>query len=257
MSIKISTLVWQHYPAGGRELLTALAYADHAHDDGTSIRPSVAYVAKKTRQSERMVQRYLASMRKSGWLQAVRFPRGGRGRTTEYQINPVWISSQRTTVKAENSDVQANTRMTGLPPQPPLTINESTPPHREDLCRLSWPKSLQHATSSQVIRRCPPELQQSVLDEIAALEARGKVRSATGLLKKLVELAIDGEFSPTAAKNISVKVKPDALQNRPTTTTTPPTRHRNLDRTIGREHLNELKQICATSLLHRPVKAKR
>lgn len=254
MSIKISTLVWQHYPAGGRELLTALAYADHAHDDGTSIRPSVAYVAKKTRQSERTVQRYLASMRQSGWLQAVRFARGGRGNATEYRINPLWISSHRVTITTENSDIKAIKRMAWMPPQPPQTINESTPPHHEDLCRLSWPKSLPPATSAAVIRRCPSELQQSVLDEIAALEAMGKVRSAAGLLKKLVELAIGGEFSPIAAKKNCVKEKHDAMQNRPTTT---PTRHRNLDRTIGREHLNELKQICAPSLLHRPVKAKK
>jgi len=37
MSIKISSLVWEYYPAGGCELLTALAYADHAHDDGTNV----------------------------------------------------------------------------------------------------------------------------------------------------------------------------------------------------------------------------
>lgn len=88
MSVKIMSLVWEHYPAGGGELLTALAYADHAHDDGTGIRPSVVYVARKTRQSERTVQRYLAQMREIGWLLTVRNSNGGRGYATEYRINP-------------------------------------------------------------------------------------------------------------------------------------------------------------------------
>ncbi|WP_369693801.1 helix-turn-helix domain-containing protein [Pseudomonas citronellolis] len=87
MSIKISSLVWEHYPVGSCELLTALAYADHAHDDGT-IRPSVAYIARKTRQSERSVQRHLAQMRKSGWLLTVRYANGGRSFVTEYRVNP-------------------------------------------------------------------------------------------------------------------------------------------------------------------------
>lgn len=93
MSIKISSLVWEHYPAGGSELLTALAYADYAHDNGTNIRPSVAYIAKKTRQSKRSVRRYLAQMRKSGWLFTVRHGNGGRGFTTEYRVNPLWITN--------------------------------------------------------------------------------------------------------------------------------------------------------------------
>ncbi len=93
------SLVWEHYPAGGGELLTALAYADHAHDDGTSIRPSVAHIAKKTRQSERTVQRYLTHMRQTGWLLTVRHGGGGRdyasrrGYATEYRVNPLWITN--------------------------------------------------------------------------------------------------------------------------------------------------------------------
>lgn len=88
MSIKISSLVWEHYPAGGCELLTALAYADHTHDDGTNIRPNVAHIAKKTRQSERNVRRYLVQMHERGWLLTVRHGNGGRGFATEYRVNP-------------------------------------------------------------------------------------------------------------------------------------------------------------------------
>lgn len=71
MSIEVMTLVWKHYPDGGSELLLALALADHAADDGSSIYPSVANMAKKVRQSERNIQYLLGKMLKKGWLEKV------------------------------------------------------------------------------------------------------------------------------------------------------------------------------------------
>lgn len=71
MSIEVMTLVWKHYPDGGSELLLALALADHAADDGSSIYPSVANMAKKVRQSERNIQYLLSKMVKKGWLEKV------------------------------------------------------------------------------------------------------------------------------------------------------------------------------------------
>ena len=263
MSIKISSLVWQHYPAGGSELLTALAYADHAHDDGTSIRPSVEYVAKKTRQSERTVQRYLASMRRSGWLQTVRFAHGGRGRATEYRVNPMWItnpsfsclSSHTMTASAENGDVRGIERVAQLPPQPSLIVNETTQNHREGvLSSLSWPKTLQTAITAQIIKQCPSELRQAVLDEITALEKLGQVRSAIGLLRKLVERAIDGEFSPTAARKYNEKTKPNAMQKKPITAPRHAMQNLNFDRSIGREHLSKLKKTRGLPQLQPTIK---
>jgi hypothetical protein len=52
MSVKIMALVWDHYPRGGGELLTALALADHAdHADhgGQNVRPGITGLASKTR----------------------------------------------------------------------------------------------------------------------------------------------------------------------------------------------------------------
>lgn len=86
------SLVFGHYPRGGGEMLLALALADHAHDDGTSIRPSISKLAEKTRQSERAVQYQLRAMEVSGWLQLVNNGNGGRNQTREYRINPDWIN---------------------------------------------------------------------------------------------------------------------------------------------------------------------
>lgn len=91
-------MVFDRYPKGGGEMLLALALADHAHDDGTHIFPSIARLAEKTRQSERSVQYQLRRMEQSGWLVLVNAGIGGRrsgfgegGRTRQYRINPEWM----------------------------------------------------------------------------------------------------------------------------------------------------------------------
>ncbi len=91
-------MVFDRYPNGGGEMLLALALADHAHDDGTHIFPSIARLAAKTRQSERSVQYQLRRMETAGWLVLVNAGVGGRrsgfgegGRTRQYRINPEWM----------------------------------------------------------------------------------------------------------------------------------------------------------------------
>lgn len=86
------TMVFKRYPGGGNERLLALALADEARDDGTSVFPSVARLASKSAQSERSVQRLLHVMLASGWLQLVRKSTGRRGDCNEYRISPEWIA---------------------------------------------------------------------------------------------------------------------------------------------------------------------
>ena len=93
MSGKMCGLVFEHYPVGGGEMITALCLADHADHDGTSIWPSVPTIAKLTRQSERTVQYHLSKMQESGWLLLVGNAKGGRKKSREYRINPVWIET--------------------------------------------------------------------------------------------------------------------------------------------------------------------
>lgn len=91
-------MVFDHYPHGGNERLLAVKLADNAHDDGTSIYPSVATLAEQTCQSERSVQYQLKRMLEMGWLELVREARGGGrgggyGRPREYRINPIWVKA--------------------------------------------------------------------------------------------------------------------------------------------------------------------
>ena len=91
MSVRVMSMVWERYPDGGGDMLLALALADHASDDGTRVFPSVASLAKKTRQSVRTVGYQLAKMRAAGWLIPVGHVDGGRGMATEYLISAEWI----------------------------------------------------------------------------------------------------------------------------------------------------------------------
>uniref|UniRef100_UPI003F800B85 helix-turn-helix domain-containing protein n=1 Tax=Xanthomonas sp. 0924 TaxID=2835534 RepID=UPI003F800B85 len=98
MSARVTGMVFDRYSSGGGEMLLALALADHAHDDGTHIFPSIARLAAKTRQSERSVQYQLRRMEASGWLILVNDGLGGRstgfkegGKTRQYRINPEWM----------------------------------------------------------------------------------------------------------------------------------------------------------------------
>jgi hypothetical protein len=107
MSVRVMSMVFERYPSGGGEMLLALALADHAHDDGQHIRPSVKLLAEKTRQSERAVQYQLRKMECAGWLILVNAGHGGRNRRREYRINPAWIKGEKiapiTELKGANS----------------------------------------------------------------------------------------------------------------------------------------------------------
>lgn len=98
MSGKVVGLVFDHYSGNGSELLLAVKLADNAHDDGTHIFPSVATLARQTRQSERTVQYQLKRMVEARWLILVRKAIGGGrggapGRPNEYRINPDFIKA--------------------------------------------------------------------------------------------------------------------------------------------------------------------
>lgn len=85
MASRLTTYVWDHYPNGGGEFVTALALADHGNPDGSRIFPSVPNVAEMSRQSPRAVQAHIAKMINNGWLVVVEAG-GGRGKPTIYRM---------------------------------------------------------------------------------------------------------------------------------------------------------------------------
>lgn len=108
MSGFLAGKVWQSNLAPHLKPLAA-ALADIANDDGTSIYPTVAYVAWLLGRSTRAVQTGLAELRELKVLQLVR-KGGGRRRTTEYQLVEHALplrSPWKDTVKAVNPETVA------------------------------------------------------------------------------------------------------------------------------------------------------
>ena len=95
MSIRVMNMVWELYPNGGSEMLLAMALSDCSHDDGTKVFPSVAYLARRTRQSERSVQYHLRDMVTAGFLVIVANAAGGRSMAREYRIDLEWLENLR------------------------------------------------------------------------------------------------------------------------------------------------------------------
>ena len=62
MSIRQILQVWEHQLSHPHQAVM-LALADHAHEDGTGIRPSINRIAWKTGYSERSVQNIMAQLR--------------------------------------------------------------------------------------------------------------------------------------------------------------------------------------------------
>ena len=106
MSVRVMSMIFDRYQNGGGEKVLALALADHCHDDGTRIFPSIKLLAHKSNQSQRTVQYQLRKMEKSGWLIRVSDGFGGRNKTTEYCINPAWIKGAEIAPFSETERVQ-------------------------------------------------------------------------------------------------------------------------------------------------------
>lgn len=100
MSHKVTTLIWDYYPNGGGEFLTALCLADHADPEGGSIYPSVSRISTKTQQAERTVQYHMQAMRQSGWLIKVT-EGGGAGNPNEYRI-PIELIPKNLSTRVQN-----------------------------------------------------------------------------------------------------------------------------------------------------------
>jgi hypothetical protein len=84
MSVKLMAQVWERQ-LDHAEQSVLLAMADHAHDDGSHVFPSINRIAWKTDYSPRQVKRIGKKLRDSGILVLV--AAATRGNPTEYRIN--------------------------------------------------------------------------------------------------------------------------------------------------------------------------
>ena len=255
-------MVFDRYPNGGGEMLLALALADHAHDDGTHIFPSIARLAEKTRQSKRSVQYQLRRMEQSGWLVLVNAGVGGRrsgfgegGRTRQYRINPEWMKGAeiapfakgakkategcKTTQERVQNGVEKGA--TAIAPEPKATkSNQEQPSHRE--CeREADPLAL---TAEQVDRELagfgstPTGVDRELLARFvrhrAAIRRPLSVQGWLQVRQQLLELIAAGHdpnesLKQTMAAGLALPVIPVAQQSAGATHASP--QHGSADRT--------------------------
>lgn len=107
MSIRITSRVWEHSRSAGSTLLTALAIADFADDDGEAY-PSIAKLAEKARIDERTVQRALLELVRLGELQVE--IGAGPNRRNAYRIDPGNLSPRQDATPANTTSTNKGNR---------------------------------------------------------------------------------------------------------------------------------------------------
>jgi|ERR1041385_3864030 hypothetical protein len=107
MSVRVMSKVWEYSPHSENTLLTFLALADWADEEGNCF-PSMAKIAAKSRQSERNAQRCIHDLVEQGWITLVDVG-GGRGNRPTYQINIDKLSSFS---KSKKGDIDDRKRVT-------------------------------------------------------------------------------------------------------------------------------------------------
>src|SRR4051812_12180447 len=78
MSIILMRAVWELFTRGGSEKLVLLALADWADDDGASLYPSMAAIARKASMSVCQARRIVRGLIDEGLLEVVANAAGGR-----------------------------------------------------------------------------------------------------------------------------------------------------------------------------------
>lgn len=141
MSGLLAGKVWQSDLASHLKPLAA-ALADIANDDGTSIYPSVAYMAWLLGKERRSVQVGLSQLKVLGIIEAIGSEKGGRGKPTEYHLleanlpkRPSWKELRKgaenapfTETKGASDDTKGrilrHERVHSSAPDPSLTVKE-------------------------------------------------------------------------------------------------------------------------------------
>lgn len=119
MSVKAIGWVWDNSQSEGAARLVLLAIADCANASGGDAWPSVAELCRKTRLSERGVQKAIRKLTEVGELRVMR--NTGRGRTNRYRI------VMETPHPVRGSEAGNPEQGSPEPGAPPNTVRPQTP----------------------------------------------------------------------------------------------------------------------------------
>jgi hypothetical protein len=133
MSIKIMSAVWELQDITASETLLLIALADHANDDGFCW-PSVGTIQRRTKLSDRGVQKLLNSLRKKGYVTWT--SRNGHSNTYQLPIPLIHTPELRSPLKLYTPPNGVHPPPNPVHPRPPNpvhpeskaveSINEST-----------------------------------------------------------------------------------------------------------------------------------
>lgn len=223
MSAKLMGEVWALELDHARQAVM-LALADHGHDDGSSIHPSVDYLAWKTGYERRQVQRILKRLVKDELLEPVGDTTGGRGLANEYQMRlekgvkkTPWKDVKRATKchplgekKGDISDVKRVTfeaeRVTFQPQKGDIAMSSQPSENHQEPKTLSLApaRSPEEKTRERVGSKFSLK---KILAYVAHLQTNGhQVRSPNGLAMKLYN---SGESDPLIEAWLEPKPPPD------------------------------------------------
>lgn len=137
MSVRVMAWVWDQSESEGNDRLVLLAIADCASDDGGNAYPSVATLVRKTKTSERTVQRAIKSVVQLGELTV--FPQSGPKGCNRYRVNM--------------TPRQIDTPVKLTPPQSDTPVNLASDPRQSDTpapVKLTPEPSVEPSTETSV-----------------------------------------------------------------------------------------------------------
>jgi hypothetical protein len=160
MSGLLAGKVWQSNLDGSIKPLAA-CLADIANDDGTSIYPSVEYLAWLLGKEPRSVQRGMKKLREMGVLTIVAHAKGGRSNPTEYQLmekalpkRPEWKETRHRRAKGDKIS-KSTEGSPELKDDAQDAQRETSPPERVTLWQEKGDASDTRSVSDPLVE--PPE----------------------------------------------------------------------------------------------------
>lgn len=137
MSISAMNHVWVNSPSSGGRLVVLLALADHANDDWIAW-PKLPALAKKSRLSERQVERVLKALEKDGEIEAPPLRQVGKDHPFRIRQNVGDGSSTPATGQPDTGDAANPTRASGPCIEPSEEPSNRTPSARESEIQEVW-----------------------------------------------------------------------------------------------------------------------
>lgn len=127
MSIKLMNLVWENGPDNSTQRFVLLTLADMANDNGLSVYPSMASIAKKCALERRSVIRAINALVEDGYLKRTHRWKGDEPTSNDYEI-VVWriggqiaddealLTTRRSDTQSLPSDTQSLRRIANMTP---------------------------------------------------------------------------------------------------------------------------------------------